>query len=290
VPEPSQTSLPSVPIDVGLGPVVLLVHGQPGEGEDWRRLADLLSHDHRVLAPDRPGWGSHPRPAVGIAENATVLARVAERCGAEPPLTVVGHSFGGGIALELALTRPDIVGSLVLVGSVGVEAALSGLDRLLAVPVVGDGIVRAGGAAVRQAFGALRRLPENWTAGRLARKASDLPTVRAVLSGGDGEQLLGRARASFVIEQRALIDETPALERRLSLLQLPVAVAHGRSDHIVPLAAGRLLAERIPGAELVVFPGEGHLLALDRPDEIAALVRRYSRMASLSFGGEGARR
>lgn len=258
---------------------MLLVHGQPGGGEDWRELAEALASDHRVIAPDRPGWGAHPRPAGGIAENAAALARVAERCGAEPPLTVVGHSLGGGIALELALSRPDLVGALVLVGSVGVSAALSGLDRLLAVPIVGDGLVRAGGAAIRRAAGAVRRIPDRWPAGHLARRATTLPTVRAVLSSAAGDGLLGRARASFLAEQRALIEETPSLQRRLPLLRVPVAVAHGRSDRVVPLAAARLLAEQIPGAELVVFEGEGHLLAFERTAEVAALVRRYARMA-----------
>ena len=272
--------LPSVPLDLGDGPVVLFVHGQPGGGEDWRALAEELSRDHRAIAPDRPGWGSHPRPAMGIAENAAVLARVVERCGAEPPLTVVGHSLGGGVALELAFLRPDLVGALVLVGSVGVSAALSGLDRLLAVPVVGDGLVRAGGVTIRKAAGAFRRVPDRWVAGRIAKRATALSTIQAVLSSGVGDKVLGRARVSFLAEQRALVEETPSLERRLPLLGVPVAVVHGRSDRVVPLSAARLLAERIAGAELIVFPGEGHLLAFDRTAELAAIVRRYSRLAA----------
>lgn len=278
--------LPSVPLDLGDGPVVLLVHGQPGGGEDWRALAEELSRDQRAIAPDRPGWGSHPRPAIGIAENAAILARVVERCSAEPPLTVVGHSFGGGIALELALSRPDLVGALVLIGSVGVSAALSGLDRLLTVPVVGDGLVRAGGVTIQKAAGAFRRVPDRWLAGRIAKRTAALPTIQAVLSSGARDMVLGRARVSFLAEQRALVLETPSLERRLPLLAVPVAVVHGQSDRVVPLSAARLLAERIAGAELIVFPGEGHLLPFDRTAEVAALVRRYSRLAG-ARGGVG---
>lgn len=278
-----RASLPIVPIDHGLGPVVAFVHGQPGCGADWLDLADDLSSDHRVIAPDRPGWGSHPRPAVGLADNAESLARVLERCGAEPPVTVVGHSLGGGVALELALTRPDLVGALVLIGSVGVAAALSGFDRLLAVPMVGDGILLAGGAAIRRSVQALRKLPDSWKGGRLGREAARIPTVRAMVGGSGGEALLGRARASFIIEQRALLRETPSLQRRLALLHLPVAVVHGSSDRIVPLPAARLLAELIPGAELVVIARHGHLVAFERTEEIAQLVRRYSKMASLGL-------
>ena len=140
------------PIDSGAGPVVVLVHGQPGAGGDWRALADLLSADHRVIAPDRPGWGADDRAALGIAANAEMLEQLLEAAGAQSPVTVVGHSLGGGVAIALALKHPERVGALVLVGSVGVAGSLSGFDRLLGVPLLGNGIVRAGVAALRRAL------------------------------------------------------------------------------------------------------------------------------------------
>ncbi|MFZ2058940.1 MAG: alpha/beta fold hydrolase, partial [Acidimicrobiales bacterium] len=63
---PATGGMARAPIDVGAGPVVVLVHGQPGAGGDWAALVNMLSDDHRVLAPDRPGWGSDTRPAMGI--------------------------------------------------------------------------------------------------------------------------------------------------------------------------------------------------------------------------------
>jgi pimeloyl-ACP methyl ester carboxylesterase len=88
-----------------------------------------------------------------------------------------------------------------------------------------------------------------------------------------------RQRRSFLVEQRALIDETPSIERRLPLLSVPTVVVHGTSDHIVPLGAARILAAAIPGAELSLAPGQGHMMPFERPDLIAALVRRYSALA-----------
>jgi pimeloyl-ACP methyl ester carboxylesterase len=269
--------LPSVAIDEGSGPGVVLIHGQPGSGQDWRALADELRSDHRVIAPDRPGWGGNPRPAAGLAANAVAIARLLEHCGLEPPLTLVGHSLGGGVALELALSFPDMVGSIVLVGSVGVDAALSHVDRLLALPMVGDGIVRAGTAAVRRSFHTARRLPPESRVAAAVDRAARIPSVRTVIEFG-GEPMTGRARASFLVEQRALIEETPSLQRRLPLIRVPVAVVNGTSDRIVPLQAARRLAETIPGAELIMLRKEGHLVALERPELVAPTIRRYARL------------
>jgi pimeloyl-ACP methyl ester carboxylesterase len=87
-----------------------------------------------------------------------------------------------------------------------------------------------------------------------------------------------RVRTSFLAEQRALVKETPLLERRLSRLEVPTAVVHGTADHVVPISASRALAERIPGAELIALQGEGHLVPFERPDRIALIVRRYGSL------------
>lgn len=271
------------PIDAGAGPVVVLVHGQPGAGADWVALANLLSGDHRVLAPDRPGWGSDARGAMGIAANAVVLEELLDDAGAGSPVTVVGHSLGGGVALELALKHPERVGALVLVGSVGVAESLSGFDRLLAVPLLGNGILRAGVATLRRALIAATHLSEHHPGVRVANMVSVLPTVQAAI-GTDGRPIVGRSRQSFLVEQRALLAETPELERSLCRIAVPTAVVTGASDHVVPVSAARSLAGRVPGAELVVIAG-GHLLPFDQPEKIAEVVRRYSALASGLRGG-----
>jgi len=266
------------PIDIGTGPVVVLVHGQPGAGGDWVALADVLASDHRVLAPDRPGWGSDARGAMGIAANADVLEELLEAAGATSPVTVVGHSLGGGVALELALRHPERVGALVLVGSVGVAQSLSGFDRLLAVPLVGNGLLRAGVGALRRVLIAATHFSEHHPRTRVGNIVPALPTVQAAI-GTDGRPIVGRGRQSFLVEQRALLAETPELERALCRIAVPTAVVTGSSDRVVPLAASRSLATRIPGAELVVVAG-GHLLPFDEPEQLAEVVRRYAAFAS----------
>lgn len=258
-------------LDLGDGPTVLLVHGQPGSGADWGELASRLSSDHRVLAPDRPGWGSCPDPATGIAGNARRLAALLDacRCG---PATVVGHSFGAGVAVALATSRRDLVRSLVLVGPVGTSAALSRLDTLLARPLVGELAVRSGAAALRVLLGVARR---DWVPARVregARGLEGYASVRALATGPHGAH---PPWESFVVEQEALVRETPALERSLASLDLPVVLVHGARDRVVPLGASRAMASRVPGAEVVVVRGAGHLLPFERPDVLEGIVRRY---------------
>lgn len=280
---------PSVPIDVGEGPVVVLIHGQPGNGRSWWPVAEALRDSFRVLAPDRPGWGAHPRPATDLAGNALSLARVLEDREAlekDSRAVVVGHSLGGGVALELALVRPDLVAALVLVGSVGVAGALTGMDRLLAVPVLGDGLLRAGGAALRRTAGAVRRLSRAGSAEVLLEQASRFPAVRAVMAEGE-RPMDARARRAFLVEQRALIAETPEIERRLLSLRLPSVVLQGGADHIVSVQAARDLAEAIPGAELELHPRAGHRLPFEQPDVVAAAVRRYAALGGLFRGAPG---
>ena len=107
---------------------------------------------------------------------------------------------------------------------------------------------------------------------------SVLPTVQAAI-GSDGRPMVGRSRKSFLVEQRALLAETPQLERSLCRIAVPTAVVTGASDHVVPVAAARSLAVQVPGAELVVLDG-GHLLPFDQPGKIAEIVRRYSALVS----------
>jgi len=269
-------AISKVPIDAGVGPVVVLVHGQPGSGADWAAIGRLLSGDHRVIAPDRPGWGTNTSAAVGLAENADALADLLASIGVEGPVTVVGHSFGGAVALEMALRSPQLVGALVLVGSVGVSEALSHLDRLLAVPPVSAWAARAGGGLVRWGLGVASRWPSMYPGARHLGEVTAIPSVASVMGAGH-RPAVGRYRRSFVVEEAALVAETPLLEAQLERVAVPVAVVSGASDHIVRPKAARALAGRVKGAELIVLEG-GHLLPFERPDLLADVVRRYCAM------------
>ncbi len=261
---------------------MVLVHGQPGEGADFRPTIDRLTSSCRVIAPDRPGWGANDAAARGMLANADWLAELLEEMRVVGEAVVVGHSFGGGVALALALRHPQAVAALVLVGSVGEATALSHLDRLLARPLVGERIVRAGIAGASRATRLVAsRLSRIERASEAVRMAESLSMYRA-LAGID--PIAEGAWRSFVVEQQALIRETPEIERSLHRLSIPVAVVNGARDRVVPASSGRRLASLIPGAEHVVLGHVNHLVPVEAPDRVAAIVERYVRLAT---GGRG---
>ena len=264
---------------------------RPRPAGRWRRLGGARRAALRGppgARPDRPGWGSDPRPAIG--------PRRQRRC---PGGAARGRRRPRAGHRRRPLPRrrdrprarpapPERVGALVLIGSVGVAGALSGFDRLLAVPMVGTGSSVPGSLPCAAASSPPRATPSVTRAPASRRRWRRFPTLRAVIGRTAGRSC-GRSRQSFLVEQRALLAETPALERRLAH-RGPDRSRDGRHRTTsCPPRRHAPLAGRIPGAELIVMAG-GHLLPFERPEMIAAIVRRYSdaspRPSGTNGGGE----
>jgi pimeloyl-ACP methyl ester carboxylesterase len=262
-----------------------------------------------VLAPDRPGYGDTEDEAIGMAENADVVAEFL-RDRETGPATVVGHSWSGGVAILLAHQHPEAVRSLVLVGSVGTRDSVNGLDRLMAVPGIGDvltvgaltGIgvilpgvrkrlqrmnrskgvaaptsdVGSGVGAGPETPSAGDRPPESLTSKARAYVAVTLPNET---TPGGWRTSWGRERRTFMSEQRALLDELPAVTASLSEIRVPTSVVAGSWDMVVPPGAARSLAAAIPGAELVVIPEVGHFVARDASPILAEVIADTDRRA-----------
>ncbi len=259
-------------LEDGDGPPVVLLHGQPGSARSWSPVFADLATDHRVVAPDRPGYGASPDPAHGLAGNARIVAELLDDR-ATGPAAVVAHSWSGGAAVLLAAGRPDLVASLVLVGAACTADSLDGIDRLLVVPWVGDALTVAGLVGLGEVLPRLRRLT-----GRLPDRVRDQVAValpdEAVLGRRPGS--LDRQRRTFSLEQRALLHELPAVEAALPRLTVPTAVVAGEWDLVVRPSSAETLAAAVPGAELVLVPRAGHFVARDAPDALCAVVRRYA--------------
>jgi pimeloyl-ACP methyl ester carboxylesterase len=233
------------------GPTVLALHGQPGTGDDFAAVARALDGRCRVLAPDRPGWGSRVEErAGGFAAGADDAVALLDREGVDQAV-VLGFSWGGGVALELARRHPDRVGALVLAASIG-PGEPTPADRMLALPLAGRVICAGGLAATRLA---LRR-----------------PAFHGLVSGGMSGLTSDHVRTfadrclspavldSFMVEQRALVREFPAVLRDIGAVRVPTVVVRGERDRMIATSSARQLAEGISGAELQIVPGAGHFL------------------------------
>jgi pimeloyl-ACP methyl ester carboxylesterase len=256
--------------DQGQGPSVLAVHGQPGLASDWDSVVPHLVDDHRVLAPDRPGYGHSEGEALGMAANAEILADMLVERGAAPA-TVIGHSYGGGIALLMAARRPEVVSGLVLVASVGRADSVKVADHVLALPWAGEALAATGLAAVGKVLPRLREWAGHVPGRRLAWLEASLPDRRYM----EVASVFGRRIwRSFVVEQRALIREIGDVEAALPLVGVPTVVMAGTWDVVVPPAVATSVAATVPGAELVVLARTGHFVPRDAPLVVADGVRR----------------
>ncbi|HEX3540949.1 MAG TPA: alpha/beta hydrolase [Acidimicrobiales bacterium] len=250
----------------GVGPPVVLLHGQPGSRHDWHLVADRLAEEFLVIVPDRPGYGDTGGRARGFRGNAGALASLLDRLDV-PRATIVGHSWAGGVALALAESAAPRLTGLVLVSSVAPDEPLGRLDRLLAVPSIGVSLTLFGSLL---ATGAVALPPIRQ---RLLRDQEDKVASGLALDLLVASLRHDHIRQSFLTEQQCLVTELPSLAGVLPSISVPTRVLVGSHDRTVPPASGRRLARAIPGAALVELAGAGHLLAYERPAAVAAAIR-----------------
>ncbi len=281
-------------LDVGEGPAVVLVHGLPGNLQDWGEVPERLAGmGHRVIAYDRIGYGSSSRDAAApgdytYASSARDLAALLDALGIERA-ALAGWSYGGAVVQDFAVSHPERVSHLALLGSVGPSLDERGSDALSLVIASGAGeeVLRWSGtvAPVGRVF-----MRENLVAA--FSKESDIPQgfaerTQAMLA-------LPGTLAAFIAEHQR---GDPA-SLRPEQIRAPTLVLHGIDDRLVPIAVGEDLARRLPAAELLRLPGGSHMLPITHADLVAgalhALVTQHggagSAQPAASGPGEPSRR
>lgn len=247
----------------GEGADVLLLHGSgPGVSAwaNWRLTLPALAEDFRVIAPDLIGFGFTERPASPNYDLATwtdhaiaVLdALDVDRC------HVVGNSFGGAVAMSLAIHHPDRVNGLVLMGAVGVPFTITpGLDAVW---------------GYEPSVEAMADLLEIF-AYDSSLIGPDLAQLRYEASIRPGTQ--EAFAAMFPAPRQQALDALTHPVEAVAGITAPTLIVHGREDQVIPLATSLRMLELIGDAQLHVFGRCGHWTQIEHADAFASLVRDF---------------
>ncbi|MFL6071817.1 MAG: alpha/beta fold hydrolase [Mycobacteriales bacterium] len=264
--------------EYGEGPVTLvLMHGWTLYQRNWWRQVEALRDVDglRIVTYDHRGHGrSDPAPkgTATIAQCADDLVEVLEQFAG--PVVLAGHSMGGMTIMALAERHPDVFADRVrgvafvstAAGSLG--QLTYGLPRLLR-PLVNTLEASVSRQFVR-AIGRTHRIP-----------AYAKPSLRRLMLGDrPSRQMLAEVLAPIAEVPTAVLDFRPTFDDhdRLAALaachDIPVVVMSGTRDRLLPMAYSRRIADEIPGAELVLAPGAGHMLMVERPELVTDHLRR----------------
>ncbi|HLM86170.1 MAG TPA: alpha/beta fold hydrolase [Solirubrobacteraceae bacterium] len=256
----------------GSGPPVVLIHGMLNSSSHWQAVALDLASDHTVIAPDLIGHGDSaaPRGDYSLGAHAASIRDLLTAIGIERA-SIVGHSLGGGVAMQFFYQFPQRVERLVLISSGGLGREVSPLLRTAALP----GISTLLSMTIQP-----RLLAALASTGRRMRERS--------LGGGVHVQAIARAlrplenadaRQAFLTTLRSVIDvhgqRVSATDRLYLLDEMPTLIVWGERDHTIPLAHGRRAHEAIPHSFFRTLADVAHFPHLEDPEALSLVLREF---------------
>jgi pimeloyl-ACP methyl ester carboxylesterase len=248
-------------LDQGYGEPVILLHSSASSSAQWRSLMSQLTQQYRVIAPDLHGYGATSqwagRGAFRLEHEAQIVCALAGRCG--EPVHLVGHSFGGAVALHVARMRPDLLASLAVIEPVAFHL-LRGhdSDALGEIEAVAAGIGRA--LASGDYFGGIARFVDYWS------------------GPGAWENIAQEKRPGFAaLLAKVALDFQATLNERAELadfgaMTLTTLVAQGTCSPRPTRRICELLARVLPDVQAATISGAGHMAPLTHRDAVNALL------------------
>jgi len=261
-------------IKTGNGPALLLLHGLGCDHTTWLPVIAALSRRYTVIAPDLLGHGKSAKPradysvggyANGMRDLLTVLG--IDR------VTVVGHSFGGGVAMQFAYQFPERTERMVLVAPGGLGPEVTPAIRAITLPGFHQAMALATLPGVRQvATTGLRTLAASGLS-----KARDLDEVAVVLESfkDPGSRRAIRHVVSAVVDWRGQI--VTMVDRAYLTQAMPMCVVWGTEDAVIPVKHAGVAAELAPGATVEVIANAGHFPHKDHPQRFVKILDEFIR-------------
>lgn len=267
----------------GSGPALLLIHGIGDNSSTWNEVIPMLAQHYTVIAPDLLGHGlsDKPRADYSVPAFANGMRDLLVVLGISK-VTVVGHSLGGGVAMQFCYQFPRFVERLVLVAAGGVTREVNPVLRAATLPVVNEvlTLLRIPGVmpALRGVAGALVSLPH------VPGVPRSLSPRRALNDHEDLVRVLGdladpHASAAFMRTLRAVVDwrgqSVTMLDRCYLTERLPVLFIWGDDDTVIPYEHALIGHAAIPHSQLQTFPGSGHFPFHDDPELFVQVVTTF---------------
>jgi pimeloyl-ACP methyl ester carboxylesterase len=254
----------------GEGPALVLLHGLTGSSTTWREVMPTLARDHTVVAPDLLGHGesAKPRGDYSLGAHASGVRDLLVALGIERA-TLVGHSLGGGVAMQFAYQFPQRCERLVLVASGGLGKEVSPLLRAVSMPGSEFVLPVVLSGRLHRALGAV---------GELLARLGAKPSVshKEIWRSYSGLSEV-RGRVAFLHTVRAVIDplgqRVSARDRLYLASEVPTLIVWGTDDRIIPVEHAHIAHDLMPGSRLAIVEGAGHFLPFEAPEAfLEALV------------------
>jgi len=261
-------------VKTGSGPALLLLHGLGCDHTTWQPVIESLSRTFTVIAPDLLGHGDSdkPRADYSIGGYANGMRDLITLLGVDR-VTVVGHSLGGGVAMQFAYQFPERTERLVLVAPGGFGPEVTPAIRVITTP------------GFQQVMGilALPGLLQVAAGGMRVLAASRISHLRDLAEVADIYESFAdpRARAAIRHVVRAVVDwkgQVVTMADRAYLTEaMPMCVVWGADDQVIPVRHASNASALAPGAQVEIIPNAGHFPHKDHPQRFVRIVRDFVR-------------
>jgi pimeloyl-ACP methyl ester carboxylesterase len=257
--------------DAGRGEVLVLIHGMAGSSESWQPVFSRLARRYRVIAPDLLGHGlsAKPRTDYSLGAFAAGLRDLLDELGINAA-TLVGHSLGGGVAMQFIYQHPEYCQRLILISSGGLGPDVGVILRLLSAPGAELVLPLIAPPPLLRIGNTLR----SWLAAAGVRSARGAEIWKAYSSFADRG-----TREAFLRTLRSVVDyrgqTVSALNRLHVRSEVPTLLIWGDQDQIIPVEHAYEAQNVRAGSRLEVLPGIGHFPQVESPAEVTEVIEAF---------------